>query len=81
MLSEKLFLDLPKVQLEISSSEYSILDSNIFTLGTFYIYSVIFRKKNISVLSLLLRILRLELNKFSDLHMALPCDLSLVYEK
>ena len=80
MLSEKLFLDLPKVQLEISSSEYSTLDSNIFTLGTFNSDSVIFRKKTYRS-TLLHRFLRLVLNKFSNVHMAVPCGLLLVYEK
>ena len=59
--------------------------NTVFLIQTFYTGYILqlfcdIQKENISVLSLLLRILRLQLNKFSDLHMALPCDLLLVYE-
>ena len=78
MSEKKRFWIYQEVPLEFYSLITVFLIFNLYT-GFILVNSVIFRKKTYRS-TLLHRILRLVLNEFSDVHMAVPCDLLMVYE-
>ena len=79
MSEKKRFWIYQEVPLEFYSLITVFLIFNLYT-GFILVNSVIFRKKTYRS-TLLHRFLRLVLNKFSNVHMAVPCGLLLVYEK